>query len=89
MRGLMGSFSVLPLAELVDLLDRRKMTGTLACERGSVRKSIHLRDGIAVGAASNDPREYLGQLLMNFGHITEEQLTKAFETTPAKGVKKK
>jgi Domain of unknown function (DUF4388) len=80
MRGLMGSFSVLPLTELVDLLGRRKMTGTLACERGSVRKSIHLRDGTAVGSASNDPREYLGQLLINFGHIDEDQLGKAFRT---------
>jgi hypothetical protein len=35
---------------------------------------------VAVGAASNDPREYLGQLLINFGHINEEQLQKAFLT---------
>jgi hypothetical protein len=76
----MGSFAVMPLAELVDLLGRRSMTGTLTCERGSVRKSVHLRGGTAVGAASNDPREYLGQLLINFGHIDEEQLTKAFRT---------
>jgi hypothetical protein len=33
-----------------------------------------------VGAASNDPREYLGQLLINFGHLDEEQLAKAFRT---------
>jgi hypothetical protein len=80
MRGLMGSFSVLPLAELVDLLARRRMSGTLSCERGTVRKSVHLREGTAVGAASNDAREYLGQLLINFGHLDEEQLAKAFRT---------
>ncbi len=80
MRGLMGSFSVLPLAELVELLARRRMTGTLTCERGTVRKSLHLCDGNAIGAASNDPREYLGQLLINFGHLGEEQLAKAFRT---------
>ena len=78
MRGLMGSFGVLPLADLVELLARRKATGTLSCERGSVRKSVHLRGGAAVGASSNDPREYLGQLLVNFGHLTEDQLTQAF-----------
>ena len=33
-----------------------------------------------MGASSNDPREYLGQLLLNFGHIDEEQLQKAFQT---------
>jgi hypothetical protein len=76
----MGSFSVLPLADLVDLLARRRATGALTCERGSVRKTLQVRDGAGVGAASNDPREYLGQLLINFGHLTEEQLTKAFRT---------
>ncbi len=76
----MGSFAVLPLADLVELLSRRKATGSLSCERGTVRKTLLLKDGAAVGASSNDPREYLGQLLVNFGHISEEQLTQAFRT---------
>jgi hypothetical protein len=76
----MGSFAVLPLADLVELLARRRATGALTCERGTVRKTLHLRDGSGVAAASNDPREYLGQLLINFGHISEEQLAKAFQT---------
>jgi hypothetical protein len=76
----MGSFHLLPLRELVELLADRRATGELACERGSVRKAVTLADGVAVGAASNDPREYLGQLLINFGHIDEEQLATAFET---------
>jgi hypothetical protein len=76
----MGSFAVLPLPDLVDLLARRRATGSLTCERGTVRKTLHLKDGAAVGASSNDPREYLGQLLVNFGHLTEEQLTRAFRT---------
>ena len=78
MRGLMGSFAVLPLEDLVELLARRRATGSLTCERGAVRKAVHLRDGAAVGASSNDPHEYLGQLLVNFGHITDEQLATAF-----------
>ncbi len=80
MRGLMGSFAVLPLTDLVELLARRRMTGALVCERGTVRKTLLLKGGAAVGASSNDPREYLGQLLVNFGHITDEQLTQAFRT---------
>jgi len=80
MRGLMGSFAVLPLPDLLDLLGRRKLAGSLTCERGTVRKTLQLAGGAAVGAASNDPREYLGQLLINFGHIDEEQLQKAFQT---------
>lgn len=80
MRALMGSFDLLPLVELLELLARRKASGVLTCERGSVKKSVTLAGGLAVGAASNDPREYLGQLLINFGHLGEEQLAKAFET---------
>jgi hypothetical protein len=79
-RGLAGSFSLMPLPELVDFLGRRKATGSLTCERGTVRKTVFLREGSAVGAASTDPREYLGQFLINFGHLDEEQLAKAFRT---------
>ena len=70
----------MPLPELVEFLSRRSVTGSLTCERGAVRKTIYLREGNAVGAASTDPREFLGQLLINFGHIDEEQLAKAFRT---------
>ena len=80
MRGLMGSFAVLPLADLLELIGRRQLAGSLACERGTVRKTLLVSAGAAVGAASNDPREYLGQLLINFGHLSEEQLQKAFQT---------
>src|SRR6266508_3327922 len=80
MRGLMGTFALMPLQDLVESLARRKASGSLTCECGTVRKTLHLLEGMAVGAASNDPREYLGQLLTNFGHITEEDLNKAFET---------
>jgi hypothetical protein len=76
----MGSFAVMPVGDLLDYLSKRKATGALTCERGTAKKSLTLRDGVAIGAASNDPREYLGQLLINFGHLNEEQLTKAFQT---------
>jgi hypothetical protein len=79
-RGLAGSLSFMPLPELVEFLARRAVTGSVTCERGAVRKTIYLREGSAVGAASTDPREFLGQLLINFGHIDEEQLAKAFRT---------
>jgi len=70
----------MPLAELVEFLARRRVTGSMTCERGTVRKTVLLREGSAVGAASTDAREFLGQLLINFGHLDEEQLAKAFRT---------
>jgi hypothetical protein len=77
MRGFMGSLQVVPLSDLVELLARRRASGTLTCERGTVRKSAVLVDGEVVGAASNDPREYFGQFLVNFGHATDDQLSRA------------
>jgi hypothetical protein len=76
----MGTFALMPLQELVEFLARRGASGSVTCERGTVRKSVHFVEGVAVSAASNDPREYLGQLLINFGHIGEEDLAKAFRT---------
>lgn len=80
MDGLAGDFGTMPIQDLVLYLGNRGLTGTLVCERGSVKKSVVVRDGNATNAASNDPREYLGQFLINFGHVTEDQLTRAFQT---------
>jgi hypothetical protein len=80
MRGLMGSFALMPLLDVVDFLARRRATGSLTCERGTARKAVHFIEGVAISATSNDPREYLGQLLINFGHIDEAELAKAFRT---------
>jgi hypothetical protein len=76
----MGTFALMPLQDLVEFLARRSASGSLTCERGTVRKTVHFVEGVAVSAASNDPREYLGQLLINFGHVDEDQLAKAFRT---------
>jgi hypothetical protein len=87
MLGLMGTFAFMPLQDVVVLMARRKASGSLTCERGTVRKTLHVVEGVAVGASSTDPREYLGQLLMNFGHVDEDQLAKAFETQEATKVR--
>jgi hypothetical protein len=80
MRGLMGSLEILPLGDLLELLSRRGLAGTLTCERGTVRKTVHLAGGQAVGASSNDTRDQLGQLLVNFNHLDEAALQRAIET---------
>jgi hypothetical protein len=80
MRGLSGDFSTMPLKDLVVYLGNRKATGALKVERGDVRKQLELRDGHVVSASSNQPREFFGQFLINMGHLTEDQLEKAFAT---------
>jgi hypothetical protein len=80
MRGLSGDFSTMPVKDLVVHLGNRRVTGVLRLERGDVNKQLMLRDGHVVSASSNLPREFLGQFLINMGHLSEEQFEKAFAT---------
>ena len=80
MQGLIGNFSTMPLKDLVVYLGNRRTTGTLVLERDGVRKKVVLVNGLVVKASSNQRREYLGQFLINLGHINEDQFNKAYET---------
>ncbi|MBI5543124.1 MAG: DUF4388 domain-containing protein [Deltaproteobacteria bacterium] len=80
MEGLAGDLGTMPINDLVLYLGNRNATGTLVCDYGHAKKSVSIRAGSIINAASNDPREYLGQFLINFGHISEDQLIKAFQT---------
>ncbi|HZH02382.1 MAG TPA: DUF4388 domain-containing protein [Myxococcaceae bacterium] len=80
MAGLTGDFSAMPLKDLVSYLGTRRASGRLTLERGEVAKQVQLREGLVVSASSNQPREYLGQFLINTGTITEDQFIRAYET---------
>ncbi|MCC6336427.1 MAG: DUF4388 domain-containing protein [Myxococcales bacterium] len=80
MRGLTGDFSTMPLKDLVVYLANRMATGTLTLEHGTIIKQAVLDEGQVVNASSNVPREFLGQFLINLGHINEEQFQRAWAT---------
>jgi hypothetical protein len=80
MRGLFGDFATMPLKDLVVYLGNKKASGVLSLQRDVVRKQVIVHDGEAVNASSNEPREYLGQFLINLGKITEEQFNRAYVT---------
>ena len=80
MIGLAGDFATMPLRDLVVYLGNRQASGKLALEREGVRKVVLLEQGAVINASSNVPREYLGQFLINLGHITEEQFERAYAT---------
>lgn len=86
MDGLQGSLKTMPMVDVCRYLSGRGASGRLQCEQGPAEKSFLLRHGRVVQASSTDPREYLGQFLINYGHINEEQLTQAFETQKETGV---
>jgi hypothetical protein len=79
-RGLQGDFNTLPLKDLVRVLADKNATGVLNLRRGGIRKQVELDQGIVRNTSSSDPREFLGQFLINLGHITEDQFNKAYET---------
>lgn len=79
MHGLSGDFGTMPLKDIVNYLGNRRLSGKLLVQRSGVFKDLTLAEGAVISASSNQPREYLGQFLINMGHLTEDQLSRAFE----------
>ena len=80
MRGLSGDFLTMSLKDVVSHLGNRRVSGVLRVHRSGVFKELTIQDGSVISASSNQPREYLGQFLINMGHLTEDQLGRAFES---------
>ena len=62
------------VSDLLQFLAAGRKTGTLKIGRGSIIKQIYLEKGLIVGSTSNDPKEFLGQVLLHYGKIDEAQL---------------
>lgn len=65
--------------DLLQFLAAGRKTGTLRFGRGKVIKEIYLENGLIVGANTNDPKEYFGQVLIHYGKLDEAQLQAAME----------
>lgn len=51
----------------------------LKFDRGKVVKEIYFDKGQIIGSHTNDPKEYLGQLLIHYGKLDESQLRTALQ----------
>jgi hypothetical protein len=78
-KGLSGSLETMSLPDLLQWASRGQKTGTLVLRAAPVAKKIHFRGGVIIGSSSNDPRDYLGQVLLSEGVITEQQLRDAMD----------
>ena len=67
------------VSDLLQFLAAGRKTGTLKIGRGTVIKQIYLESGFIVGSKSNDPKELLGQVLLHYGKISEDQLQSAMQ----------
>jgi hypothetical protein len=75
-----GTLKTMAVSDLLQFLAAGRKLGTLKFARGGIIKQIFLENGAIVGSASNDPKEAIGQVLLHYGKITEDQLRDAMET---------
>lgn len=75
--GLKGDLGTMGLEDIFQWLAVGKKTGVLELRGALHTKRIAFHDGRITGVWSSDPREYLGQYLLAFNRITEEQLKEA------------
>jgi hypothetical protein len=86
MGSLVGTLDVMALPDLLLWLANRGKSGRLSVVRGPVTKHVYVVNGEATQSFSDDPRERLGQHLLNFGYVNDAQLHTAFQTQVQTGV---
>jgi hypothetical protein len=77
--AIQGTLKTMSLTDLLQFLAAGRKSGTLRFDRGNVSKQVYFKNGLIVGSKSNDPREYLGQVLLHYGKVEEPQLQAARE----------
>jgi hypothetical protein len=85
--AIQGTLKTMSLTDLLQFLAAGRKSGTLKFDRGNVSKQVYFQGGLIVGSKSNDPREYLGQVLLHYGKVDESQLQAAREVQRTSGGK--
>ena len=83
--GIRGTLKTMSVSDLLQFLASGRKTGTLKLGLGGIVKHIYLEDGVIVGSSSNDPKEYLGQVLIHYGKLDEPRLQVAMEAQRQSG----
>ncbi|HZN06894.1 MAG TPA: DUF4388 domain-containing protein [Pyrinomonadaceae bacterium] len=85
--AIQGTLKTMSLTDLLQFLAAGRKSGTLKFDRGNVSKQVYFENGMIVGSKSNDPREYLGQVLLHYGKVDENQLQAAREVQRKTGAR--
>ncbi len=85
MKGIKGNLATMSVSDLLQFLAVGRKSGMLRFDRGKFIKQIYFEKGLIVGSNSNDPKEYLGQLLIHYGKLDEEKLKTALEVQRESG----
>jgi hypothetical protein len=85
--AIQGTLKTMSLTDLLQFLEAGRKSGTLKFDRGKITKQVYFKNGLIVGSKSNDPREYLGQVLLHYGKVDDNQLKAAREVQRTSGAK--
>jgi hypothetical protein len=77
--GISGHLSTMHVSDLLQFMATGRKTGMLKFDRGKIVKEIYFEEGLIIGSHTNDPKEYLGQLLIHYGKLNESQLRTALQ----------
>jgi hypothetical protein len=65
--------------DLLQWVSQARKTGALSVQHDTLVKRLFLREGVVVSSGSNDPREFLGQVMVSQQLLSESQLKEAFD----------
>jgi hypothetical protein len=85
--AIQGTLKTMSLTDLLQFLAAGRKSGTLKFDHGKITKQVYFKKGMIVGSKSNDPREYLGQVLLHYGKVDDAQLKAAREVQRTSGAK--
>lgn len=85
--AIQGTLKTMSLTDLLQFLAAGRKSGTLKFDHGKITKQVYFKGGMIVGSKSNDPREYLGQVLLHYGKVDDGQLKAARELQRTSGAK--
>ncbi len=77
--GLSGSLATMAFPDLLQWISQARKSGTLSLQHESLVKRLFLGEGVITSSGSNDPREFLGQIMISQQLLTEAQLKEAFD----------
>jgi hypothetical protein len=82
-----GTIGALSIAEILGHIVGGMKTGKLTVTAGTVRKTVHFREGQIVFAASTQPHERLGKLMVRLKMISADELKSALaQVKPGKKI---
>jgi CheY-like chemotaxis protein len=80
-----GDLAETGLQRILHNLYSLRATGLLHLENNGIKKVVYIRNGYPIFVRSNLVREFLGQILMRTGHLSNEELERSLKVAKENG----